>query len=305
MSKRSVAIVIGFALVVAVGVAGYFYMQSREQPAGGPSTISEANGRRILYWHDPMFPQQRFARPGRSPFMDMDLVPVYADEVAGEGFISINPRMVQNMGIRTAVVEQGALLRQINTVGYVRADEYRIEVVQARAMGWVERLRVRAVNDPVRKGEPLAEIYSPDIFAAQQEFLLALNDAPHGAHAASLVDAARSKLSLLGLTDTQIQTLKGTRKAARAIAIYSPVNGIVTELGVREGMAVAVEQPLFSLLDLSTVWVTAEIPENQAAWIKQGDSGEVRIVSLPENIFKGKVEYIYPELSENSRTLKA
>ncbi|MBC7944490.1 MAG: efflux RND transporter periplasmic adaptor subunit [Burkholderiales bacterium] len=262
--------------------------------------------KKILYWHDPMVPQQKFDKPGKSPFMDMQLVPVYADGSSGEaddGSITISPRVVQNIGVRTAPVETGTFSRQVNTVGTVAFDERGIEVVESRASGWVEKLYVKAENDPVRRGQLLAEIYAPDLLAAQEEYLLALKIA--GDADDSLAQAARSRLSLLGLTEAQIRALEKTRKPQRRVAFYSPIDGIVAKLGVRQGMAVNPGMVMFNLVDLSTVWVNAEIVEAQAAWITEGKAVEARVPALPGKTFHGKVAYITPEVMRETRTLIA
>ena len=170
-------LLLAVAVVVVVGVAAGLWfardsMQAMNPAEGEPAAAGE---REILYWYDPMRPDQRFDQPGKSPFMDMALVPKYADQdgVAGAGVITIDPRVVQNFGIRTVPVERATMSQELRAAGSVMVDENRIESVQARSAGWVERLHVQALNDPVRKGQLLAEIYSPEMFSAQQEFVLA------------------------------------------------------------------------------------------------------------------------------------
>jgi len=163
--------------IVAVGAAGYWLGTQRQAPApvtpAAAPSASATPERKVLYWYDPMAPQQKFDKPGKSPFMDMELVPKYADEAGdASGGISIDPRVTQNLGVRTAAVETGTFSRRVDAVGTVEADQHRIVTVQARASGWVERLHVRAVNDRVARGQLLAEIYSPEILAAQEEYLL-------------------------------------------------------------------------------------------------------------------------------------
>jgi membrane fusion protein, copper/silver efflux system len=235
--------------------------------------------------------------------MDMELVPVYEDDAGDDGSISINPRVVQNIGVRLATAEAVNFARRVDTVGTVMFDERRIEVVESRAAGWVERLHVRAENDPVRRGQLLAEVYAPDLFAAQGEFVLALKNAGSGEDL--LVRAARARLSFLGLSQAQIAELENTREPRRRIAFYSPISGIVAKLGVRQGMQVGPGIKLFEIVDLSTVWITAEIVENQAAWITEGKKVEARVAALPGKVFEGKVEYVYPELMRETRTLMA
>ena len=295
--------------ILAGAVAGVIYgMHLIKKTGSPPADTSEASDgeRKPLYWYDPMKPDQHFDKPGKSPFMDMQLVPMFADEGGGskEGVISVDPRMMQNLGIRTVPVERGAIAQEVRAAGNVAADETRIEVVQARAAGWIEKLHVRSVNDPVTTGQLLAEIYAPDLLAAQQEFLLALRSARAHPGADSLVQASRERLSFLGLSDQQIARIEKTGQAQRRVAIYSPINGVVTELGVREGVQVMPGMNLFSLVDLSRVWVTAQITESQAGWVANGQAAEVSVPALPGRTFKGQVDYVYPDVMPETRTLK-
>ena len=262
---------------------------------------------RVLYWYDPMKPDVHFERPGKSPYMDMQLLPKYASEGSRSGTqeISIDPRMVQNLGIRIAPVERGAIAPQVRTTGLIVANEKAIEVVQARAAGWVERLKVRAVGEAVTKGDVLAEIYAPDLLAAEHELIVAARAATETADGGALLQAARTRLSLLGLTETQIAQIRKTGEVQRRVAFYSPVDGVITELGTREGAQVSPGMSLFTVADLSKVWLTAQITEAQANWIAPGQGVEVRVLSIPGQVFAGAVDYVYPELTADTRTLKA
>ena len=270
---------------------------ARTQPA-------PASGeRKPLYWYDPMRPEVKFDKPGKSPFMDMDLVAKYAGE-AGEGSISIDPRMVQNLGVRTTKVIRGDFDRRVAVVGAIGIDERTLEVVQSRADGWVERLHVRAVSDPVKRGQVLAEIYAPELYAAQQEYALAVRMA-QGKREDVVVRAARQRLALLGVSERQLARLEKTGEAERRVTYYAPLDGFVQELGVREGQQVEMGAPLFKLAGLSHVWVTAEIPEAQSSWIAQGARVEAHVTSLTGERFDGRVDYVYPELNRETRTLRA
>lgn len=299
--KRLIVVILMLAVIAG---AGTWYLRHRR---AGMEMNPPAEGKREpLYWYDPMKPEVHFDKPGKSPFMDMQLVPMQADQTGGgEGIISIDPRMVQNLGIRTAAVERGMIGQEVRTTGNVMANENRITVVQARAAGWVERLHVRAVNDPVSKGQLLAEIYAPDLLAAQQEFLLAVRSAKEHPGADTLVQSSRERLSFLGLSEHQIAEVERSGQAQRRVSIYSPINGVVAELGLREGAQVNPGMNLFNLVDLSQVWVTAEVNETQAAWIVKGQRAEVSVPALPGREFKGRVDYVYPEVAAETRTLKA
>jgi Cu(I)/Ag(I) efflux system membrane fusion protein len=302
MNKRLILVTSFIILLLLAAIGGYWLSREAAPPAQTSPAAEKkpAQEKKIIYWRDPMNPQQHFDKPGKSPYMDMQLVPVYADEAGAESGITINPRLVQNLGVRTAPVEMGMFSKQLHTVGTVRPDEHRIEVIQSRAAGWVERLYVKALNDTVRRGQLLAEVYAPDLSAAQEEYLLALKNGDE-----ALARAARARLSFLGFSDDQIIALEKSGKASRRVAFYSPINGIVAELGVRQGMAVTPGMMMFNLVDLSSIWVNAEIVENQAEWITAGDRAEVRVAAYPGKVFKGRVDYIYPELMAATRTLRA
>ena len=255
-----------------------------------------------LYWYDPMHPNEHFDKPGKSPFMDMQLVPRLAGEensTAVPGSVAVDPRIVQTLGVRLAPVERGRLARLVDSVGLVSVDEHRIQTVQVRASGWVEQLAVRAAGDSVRHGQLLAAVYSPELLAAQDELLIAV-----GSGDAGLLEAARSRLSLLGMSDTQIAHVEKNRKAERRVSYFAPFDGYVMDLGVRQGGAAVVDTTLFQLVDLSSVWINAEIPETQAAWLKAGDPAEASVPALPGEHFRARIDYIYPELTPATRTLK-
>jgi Cu(I)/Ag(I) efflux system membrane fusion protein len=310
MSARMVTVSIAaLAALLASAYGGYWYASRHAMPASPPSagsaTETAANPgapgreRKILYWHDPMFPQQKFDRPGKSPFMDMELAPVYADEEQG-GSVRINPALTQSLGVRTAEVGMGEFQRKLETVGTVQADERRISVLQSRAAGWLEKLHLRAVNDPVRRDAPVAEIYAPELLAAQEEYLLLLG----GTGGSELAEAARERLSLLGLTESQIQTLEKLREPSRRVVLHAPSSGVVTELGAREGAAVSPGMPVAAIVDLSRVWIVAQVPEMQLAWIAAGAPAEASLAAMPGERYQGRVEYIYPEVDANTRTVK-
>ena len=266
-----------------------------------------ATDKAVLYWHDPMVPSQRFDKPGKSPFMDMQLVPVYADEGSDGGKVTIDPRVQQNLGIRIATVIRGSLASRIEVVGNVVYNERELAVVQARANGYIEKLYVRATLDPVRKGQPLAELYVPDWVAAQEDFLTARRLAAQENSAAGLdlIDAARQRMRLAGMSDAQIRLVEASGTVQQRLVIAAPVNGVVAELDAREGMTVASGAPLFRINGLDTVWVYAEVPEDMAAQVRPGNSVEVRTSALSGMVFKGKVGTVLPDVNPVTRTVKA
>ena len=301
-------------LVTAAGGVGYWYamrQMSTMTPtaavdagasAGSTSAAQEKDSRKVLYWHDPMVPAQKFDKPGKSPFMDMQLVPVYADEGADEGKVSISPRVVQNLGVRTTEVVKGSLAQKIDAVGSVGYNERNVAVVQARVSGYVEKLYARAPLDPVRKGQPLVEILAPEWVAAQEEYLaLKRMQVPD---MEELRSAARQRLMLVGMTEDHIRSIERSGKVQARITFHAPISGVIVELGVREGMTVMPGTTLFRINDLSSVWVNAEVPEALAAAVKPGNPVQARTPAYPGTLFSGTVNAILPEINAVTRTLK-
>ncbi|HET7765949.1 MAG TPA: efflux RND transporter periplasmic adaptor subunit [Burkholderiales bacterium] len=299
--KRVHFVLAGFVLVaVAAAVGGYWYGTSHVTPPVAQPDQNSAD-RKILYWYDPMVPQQRFDKPGKSPFMDMDLVPKYAEEESGAGGVTIDPRVAQNLGVRTAEAARGRLERRVEAVGSVVWNERGVFVVQARSGGFVEKLHARAPLDRVEKGQPLVDLLAPDWAAAQEEYLLLHRSGKE----AGLAEAARNRLQLLGMSEEQISLLEKTGRPQTRITLYAPIGGVIAELGVREGMTVAAGAMLFRLVDLSTVWVNADVPEAQGAWLRPGTAVEARVPSFPGQLFRGRVSAILPEVNTVTRTLRA
>ena len=307
--KRSIWLgVVVLIFVIAAGGGGYWFamrqMMSTMTAAdtGSASAAQEKDGRKVLYWHDPMVPAQKFDKPGKSPFMDMQLVPVYADEGADEGKVSISPRVVQNLGVRTTEVVKGSLAQKIDAVGSVGYNERNVAVVQARVSGYVEKLYARAPLDPVRKGQPLVQILAPEWVAAQEEYLslkrMQLPDMEE------LQSAARQRLMLVGMSEDHIRMIERSGKVQARVTLYAPISGVIVELGVREGMTMMPGMTLFRINDLSSVWVNAEVPEAQAAVVKPGNAVQARTPAHPGTVFSGYVNAILPEVNPTTRTLK-
>lgn len=269
--------------------------------------IDPASGKKVLYWHDPMVPGQKFDKPGKSPFMDMQLVPVYPDGGADEGGVAISPRVQQNLGVRVAEVKSGSQTSTVEAVGTVAYNERDVAVVQARSNGFLERLYVRAPLDPVRKGQPLAELYVPDWVAAQEEYLSAkrIGARSDAASLAGLADAAKQRMRLAGMSDSQIAAVEAGGKVQARFTITAPIGGVIGELTAREGMTVMAGAPLFRINGLSTVWVNAEVPEGSAAQVRPGNPVEARALAVSGAVFKGKVSAILPEVNPATRTIKA
>lgn len=294
--KNKFTILVVLLAGFAIGSAVNFWPQEN-----APGSMSEMDGaqRDVLYWQAPMDPNYRSDAPGKSP-MGMDLVPVYADEDEhDESIININPRVVSNLGVRTAAVERGVLSRRVETVGYVGYDEDTVHHIHTRVDGWIENLAVNTVGDSVEAGQVLFELYSPTLVNAEQEYLAAMRG-----NSESLQQASRDRLTALGVTDSEIERLRRERKVLQRVSTHAQSSGVVAELGVRHGMRVTPAIQVMSIADLDRVWVLAEVFERQAAWIALGQLAEVELDYLPGKRLRGTVDYVYPELDPTTRTLK-
>ena len=283
-----------------------------EEAAPAPAAKGE---RKVKYWVSPMDPGYVRDKPGKAP-CGMDLVPVYEDTGAGAaapGAISISPTTVQSMGVRTAKVEVRPLSRLTLAVGRVTFDERNLAVITTRVDGWVERLYVNATGDPVRKGQALLSIYSPDLVTAQEEYLLAVRNLKTmktspvkemATGAQRLAEASRRRLSYFDISAGQINELERTGGVKKNLTLYSPVNGIVTKRLATQGMYTRAGMPLLEVADLSTVWVDADIYQYELPWIKVGQPVTMTLDYMPGETFPGKIDYVYPYLKEATRTAK-
>ena len=303
MSHHRFVVPVVAVVFALAGVAGGTWWASRSANHAPSQTAAAANGKKVLYWHDPMAPGQKFDKPGKSPFMDMQLVPVYAEEDASAGSAKVSPQLAQNLGVRTAVAEKGRLAKSVDVVGTVAFDERAVSVVQARTPAFVEQLLVRAPLDPVHKGQPLARLFVPEWAGAQQEYLALKASRVEGGM--ELARAARNRLLLLGMTEEQVQLVDREGKPVTRVTLASPTDGVVGELGAREGMNVMAGAMLFRINGLSTVWVNLDVPEAMAAAVRPGATLTASVPAYPGETFKGRVSAVLPEVNAATRTLRA
>ncbi len=266
-------------------------------PASTPASTAE---RKPLYWHDPMVPGTRFDKPGKSPFMDMQLVPVYADG-AGDAGVRVDPTVQQNLGMRTAVVKRSEVSSAVAAVGTVQFDERLSVAVQTRVNVYVERLLVRATMEQVRKGQALAAVFAPEWLGPQNEWL-ALKRA---GVAQDLVDAARDRLRVLSIPDALARQSEEAGTAQARFTLTAPVSGVVAELGVREGVAVSAGMTLFRIAGLEKVWAVADVPEAQAMGLVRGRKVKAQLQADESRSFEGALQEVLPQVSASTRTLQA
>ncbi len=277
--------------------------------------VDPKSGKKIKYWVAPMDPTYIRNEPGKSP-MGMDLVPVYEEE--GEekeptSTIRIDPVTMQNMGVRLAEVKRKPLVKYIRTFGNIITDKTKLYEVNTKFRGWIEKLYVQFEGEVVRKGQPLFDIYSPELVTAQEEYLLALqqynnlssSEYPSVSEGAKrLLEASRTRLRYWDLSDEQIEQIQRTGKPRKTLTVHSPASGVVVIQKATEGRYFKPGKRMYKIADLSTVWVDVDIYEYELPWVREGMPAEMELPYIPGKRFHGKVVYIYPYLEPKTRTAK-
>jgi RND family efflux transporter MFP subunit len=304
--------------LIVAGAVAYFLGYQRpasDVTTGVQSTNQAEKGKgKPLRWRSGMDPMEVYNHPGKDR-MGMELVPVYeGGEATGPaGTIKIDPMTIQNLGVKTVVVRRKQLSREIRTNGRVAYNEEKLRQITLKVSGWVERQNVNFIGQEVRKGEPLLEIYSPDLVSTQEEYLLALrykdrlkessrSEVVKGSN--SLLESAETRLGYWDISDAQIKALRERGKITRAMVLHAPFRGIITERNILEGGHAQSGQTLYQIADISTVWVYADIYEYEAPWLKPGQAAEMTLAYEPGAVYRGRVTYIYPFLKNTSRTIQ-
>ncbi|MCW3847908.1 efflux RND transporter periplasmic adaptor subunit [Sphingomonas sp. LB-2] len=294
-SRRAQLGLAAAAIALVAGGAGYGI--AHLGGTGAQSSQTESN-RKILYWYDPMVPSQRFDKPGKSPFMDMQLVPKYADEASGGAGVRIDPARTQSLGVRTVTAERGTLASGLTATGTIDFNQRDVAIIQARASGFVQRVYGRAPGDVIGAGAPLADLLIPEWAGAQAEYLAVRRTGD-----AALTRAARQRLALLGMPPGTISTVERTGRPYNVITVSTPTGGTIKTLGVRAGMTVSAGQTLAEINGLGTVWLNAAVPEAMAGQLKPGQSATATLAAFPGEHFTGRVAAILPDVQAESRTL--
>lgn len=287
------------AAVLIAGGGGYWLGQRGED--AGPAAVTSADGRKVLYYYDPMFPNQKFDKPGKSPFMDMQLEPKYADEAGGSGAapgVSIDPSAMQNLGIRVVEAKMGSLAATLSVTGSVDFNQRDVAIVQARSGGFVSRVYARAPGDVIRAGAPIADVQLPEWGGAQTEFL-----AVKRLGKPDLTSAARQRLRLMGMSDGLIASVERSGRTNGTITITSPISGVIQTLDARAGVTLAQGQTLAQVTGIGTVWLNAAVPEAQAGAVRIGQSATATFTAFPGETFGGRIIAILPTAQADSRTL--
>ncbi len=272
--------------------------------------------RKILYWYDPMHPIYKSDKPGKAPDCGMELVPKYADNQPAEsapGSVTIGADKQQQIGVRTAEVKRESLVREVRTTGEVVADESRIAHIHVKVTGFLDKVFVNYAGQSVRKGQPLFTLYSPDLVATEQEYLIAKRGekamggsqfAEVAEGAQSLVRSARERLKLWDISDAQIDKLDKTGEVTRTLTIYSPISGVVMDRKAFPQTSVNPDLELYTLSDLSSVWVNADVYEYEAPFIKVGQRAEMQLSYYPGKTWSGRISFIYPAVDPATHTMK-
>ena len=295
--------VITTAIFIGLGIAiatGYWFGSHRNTLPASNAPVA-TTGKRVMYWFDPMKPDQHFDKPGKSPFMDMQLAPRYADgDGAAQDSVRIDSTTVQNLGMRTATVEIGSLARGLRVPGTIGWDLRQAAAVSARTDGVIDKLYVRAQFERVKAGQPLASLIAPQWNTAAQEYL-ALRDST-SADARALRSAAQERLRSLGMDEAQIRSVG---RSTSHILLRAPTDGVVSTLDVREGQRVSAGMPIMTINGLRSVWLEAAIPQGQAGDIAAGTQVQATVSARPGEIFGGRIEALLPDIDPTTRTQRA
>ena len=304
--------------MLAVGLGAGYWLSDLGSESGsmsGSAGVTVENKDEPLFYRNPMNAEITSPVPAKDS-MGMDYIAVYAEGVKQQGVagtVEIDSVVVQNLGVRTAIAKKTAISRTIRAVGRVDFDEESMARLHPKVEGWIEEIWIDKTGQKVNENDILLSIYSPKLVSTQQEYLLALNNLAaleqspfeeirRGAQ--ELVKSSRQRLQLLDVPEHQIHELEKTRQLKKSLHIHSPVTGTVIKIGSRQGQHVSPATELYMLVDLSQVWVYADIYENELPWVKEGDEVEMTLASVPGKIFTGSLSYIYPYAEAKTRTTK-
>ena len=313
MNKSTALVIVGFLSLIVGGTAGYWFAGEREMPM---QSQQSTDAREILYYRNPMNAEITSPEPAKDS-MGMDYVPVYADSASSTGpagTVRIDPVTVHNIGVRTARAERRTLANVVYALGRIGYDEQRITRLHPRTQGWINEMYVETTGEMISADHMLLSVYSPQLVSTQQEYLLALRnletlqsssfpDVRQGAQ--GLVDTALERLRLLDVPEHQLAELTSTREASEFLHIHSPAAGTIISVGVREGQYVTPQTELYTVADLTRVWVLVDIFEDEVPWVRVGDAASMTIAAAPGVVFEGRLTYIYPYAEGQTRTVKA
>lgn len=313
MKRSGIWVALALAGIAAAAGGGYWWglKQASHPSVETPATIAAPAERKILYYRNPM------GLPDTSPVpkqdsMGMDYTPVYADEEMSNNQVKISTDKVQKLGVKTEQVLSRKMVNTVRAVGQFQFNEQRLSTVTTKFEGYIEKLYVNSTGQPVRRGQPLMEVYSPELVSAQEEYLIAWNGRQSLSNGTTeslvgvgqLAESALKRLRNWDISDAQLQRLKKDGKATRTLTMYSPENGVVLEKAAVQGMRFMPGEPLFKIADLSTIWLLADVFEQDIALVHIGQTVNITVNAYPGKELKGKIDYIYPTVSSETRTAK-
>lgn len=309
---------IALALAVAGALGAGYWLGARETPGHGAAPAAQVAAgaepakkeRKILFYRNPMGLPDTSQTPKKDQ-MGMDYIPVYEGEEEAGSQIKIGPEKIQKLGVRTEAAAMRDLARVVHAVGRVEADERLTYAIAPKFEGWIEKLHVNTTGQPVRRGQPLLEVYSPELVSAQKEYAIAaqgqrsLQNAGPEAQAGmkQLAESSLARLRNWDISDEQLQALSKSGEARRTLTLRSPVNGVVTEKKAVQGMRFTPGETLYQIADLSSVWIVADVFEQDLALVKPGQAAKVKVNAYPGKEFAAKVTYVYPSLNAQTRTV--
>ena len=318
--RRSVSVAIGLIAAVALAAGGGYWLGSRSGQADEPAMKSPANAgaapqRKLLYYRNPMGLPDTSPVPKKDP-MGMDYIAVYEgeDTAGGEGDVPqvrISTEKIQKLGVRTEAASLRVLDRLVRTAGRVEPDERRVVAISPKFEGYIERLHVNVTGQAVDKGQPLFEVYSPELVSAQREYALAIEgvqamkeaDSTASSGMRQLAEASLARLKNWDISVTQLKALARSGEAKHTLTFRSPVSGIVTEKKALQGMRFMPGETLYQVTDLSSVWVIADVFEQDIGLVKRGGQARVTVNAYPGKVFEGRITYVYPTLTAGTRTI--
>ncbi|AXX03921.1 efflux RND transporter periplasmic adaptor subunit [Cronobacter sakazakii] len=282
-----------------ISVTAWQYVNSAQKTE---KTEQKAPERKVLFWYDPMKPDTKFDKPGKSPFMDMDLVPKYADDSGDKssGGIRIDPTQVQNLGLKTQKVTRGMLNYSQTIPANVSYNEYQFVIVQARSDGFVEKVYPMTIGDHVKKGTPLIDITIPDWVEAQSEFLLLSSTGG----TSTQIKGVLERLRLAGMPEEDIQRLRSTRSIQTRFTIKAPIDGVITAFDLRTGMNISKDKVVAQIQGMDPVWISAAVPESIAYLLKDTSQFEISVPAYPDKTFHVEKWNILPSVDQTTRTLQ-
>ncbi|MCJ8559520.1 efflux RND transporter periplasmic adaptor subunit [Klebsiella quasipneumoniae] len=302
LTLKNTALILGsMAIGGALTAALYTWAAAPHDAAAAAPTAEQQ--RKVLFWYDPMYPNTRFDKPGKSPFMDMDLVPKYADEesaAAGAPGVRIDPTQTQNLGVKTAAVTRGPLRYAQAFPANISYNEYQYVIMQARAAGFINKVYPLTVGDKVQQGTPLLELTIPDWVEAQSEYLLLQETGG----TATQVEGILERLRLAGMPDDDIRRLKATRKIQTRFTLKAPIDGVITAFDLRAGMNIAKDNVVAKIQGMDPVWVSVAVPESIAWLIKDASQFSIQVPAWPDKTFRISKWTILPSVDSATRTLQ-